>query len=254
MDKKTIIRNFTKCAWVYDKYADIQESAAKTLIDGINEKKVNRILEIGCGTGNYTRLLRAKFKKAKIKAIDISARMVEVAKEKLNNKQIEFIVEDAETMPPEEKADLITSNACFQWFNNLEKALERYCESLNKNGIISFSIFGPDTFRELNIALNCVLKDTAVTANGFLAKEEINFMMKKFFKDVTVGEIEYEQTSLCLKDLLKKIKYTGAQSNSFSGKKHFSLGTFKKIEDAYLSKFKKIKATYQILFFSGKKI
>ncbi len=254
MDKKAIIRNFSRCASVYDKYADIQENAAQVLLGQIGEGKINRILEIGCGTGNYTRLLGAKFKKAKIKAVDISARMVEAAEKKLNNKQIEFVIADAEAMLLSEKADLITSNACFQWFSDLEKALKVYYDLLNKNGIISFSIFGPNTFRELNTALNCVLKGANVTAKGFLTKEEINFMMKKFFRDISIKEIEYKQTHNCLKDLLKKIKYTGAQSNSFNGKKYFTHRTLKKIEDAYLDKFKRIKATYQILFVSGKKI
>lgn len=254
MDKKTIIRNFTRCADRYDKYSDIQKNTAAGLIEQIKESKFSRILEIGCGTGNYTKLLCAKFTNAEIKAVDISARMIEVAKEKLRNEKVDFIVTDAEDLFLNEKVDLITSNACFQWFSNLETALERYNGLLNKNGIISFSIFGPLTFQELNIALKDVLEDATVVADGFLAKEKISFIMEKFFSEGRIKENKYEQTFTSLKDLLEKIKYTGTQGSSLSGRKSFTPQILKKLENAYLGKFKKIKATYQVLFFNGKKI
>ena len=92
MDKKTIARNFSRYAYAYDRYSDVQREAAFELLMLIKKGRFNRIMEVGCGTGNYTLLLREKFKKARIKAVDISDKMIEVASDKLRNK-IEQLLE-----------------------------------------------------------------------------------------------------------------------------------------------------------------
>ena len=107
MDKKTIVRNFSRYAYIYDKYSDVQRGAAFELLKRIKKGRFNRIMEVGCGTGNYTFLLREKFKKARIKAVDISDKMIEVASDKLQNKGIEFMVRDAENMDLNERLSLI---------------------------------------------------------------------------------------------------------------------------------------------------
>ena len=162
MDKTAIIRNFSRYADIYDKYAHVQKASALRLLEQIKEDNFKKILEVGCGTGNYTSFLREKFRAAEFKAIDISDRMLKVAQEKLKTKNIEFILADAEDVNIKERFDLITSNACFQWFDNLEPTLMKYKKLLNLRGIISFSIFGPHTYKELRTSLGYLFKDAAI--------------------------------------------------------------------------------------------
>ena len=122
---------------------------------GIN----NSLLDIGCGTGNYTQLLRNKFPDAVIKAVDICDKMIEVAQNKLKNSKIEFIVDDAETMILTENFDLITSNACFQWFDELDNTIAKYKNLLTEDGIILFSTFGPSTYNELAKSMECFYEE-----------------------------------------------------------------------------------------------
>jgi len=238
MDKKAILKNFSKYARFYDRYADVQNLAALKLANGIKNINPANILEIGCGTGNYTLLLRGKFKNAKIKALDISKEMIEVALGKISGKHIEFSVSDAENADFNEKFDLITSNACFQWFDNLEKALIRYKKLMRKNSVISFSIFGPATFRELNDILKNKLKNTSVAADNFIGEEKIREILGKNFKKIRIKEFIYQESFPRLKDLLDKIKYTGVRGEGLAGRAHLNrrlLG-------------EKISATYQIFF------
>lgn len=246
MDKRVIIRNFTKCADTYDRYADAQKIAALKLLEEIKEGSFKRILEIGCGTGNYTLLLREKFSNAEIKAVDISAGMLEVAANKLRNKKIEFSAADAETMELEGKFGLITSNACFQWFGDLPGALLRYKGLLNKNGVISFSVFGPLTFRELNASLNCIFEETPLAASSFMRKETIKKIVDKNFKAVKIKEVICEEYLPDLKSLLDKIKYSGLRGEGLNGKIFFTPRLLKRLQKVYLDKFKQIKATHQI--------
>jgi malonyl-CoA O-methyltransferase len=264
MDKNIIIRNFSRCAYVYDRYADIQkciaiellklinpvhsirESASKLRKGGVKEDNINNILEVGCGTGNYTLILREKFKNAKIKSIDISKEMIEVATQKLEGKKIEFIVGDGETIDLEERFDLITSNACFQWFQDLEAAFKKYKRLLKDNGLISFSIFGPETFWELNESLKRTLENISISVDNFISQPRLKRLLGNNFKDITLKETRYEESFSCLRELLNKIRYSGIRGYSFNGKFLFTTRLLNKIEDYYLARFNRIRASYQI--------
>lgn len=248
MDKITLIRNFSKFAQLYDKYADVQKLSARELLKQIPENNFSQILELGCGTGNYTFILKNKFKKAKIKAIDIASKMLEIAQSKLKDKRLDFILADAEEADFGETFDLITSNACFQWFQDLENTLLKYKNLLKNNGLIAFSTFGPLTFKELNKALNYLLKHTSIEATKFISKERLKEILGKNFKKAGIEEIKYQESFLSLKDLLEKIKYTGIRGNGVPHKIYFSCQFLKRLEDVYLDKFNQIKATYQVFF------
>lgn len=252
MDKEIIARNFSRCAYFYDSYADMQRKAALEILGQIQDYSFTKVLEIGCGTGNYTFFLREKFKKARITALDISGKMVEVAQEKLKDKDIEFIVGDGEFVNfVDEGFDLITSNACFQWFEDLEKALQKYKGLLRKNGLISFSIFGPLTFWELSASLESLPENTTITANNFIDKAQINKILKHNFNEFKIKELRYRESFSSLLGLLNKIKYTGARGNGAGSKFSLAPQYLKKIEEAYLNKFQRIEATYQIFFCQG---
>lgn len=245
MDKKNIIRNFSRCAATYDNYADVQNKAAGLLLEMTGSERPEDILEIGCGTGNYTLLLRERFRDATIRAVDISEDMIRVAREKFKDEKTEFITEDAEALSLKQEFDLVTSSSCFQWFRDLGAALEKYKGSLKKGGEILFSLFGPDTFRELDFALKSVLKK-ATASCGFSDAETLETLLGKDFKGTQVMEFRHQETFSCLGELLNKIRHTGARGGAEANGLLFSRKLLARLEDAYIGEFKEIKATYQI--------
>ncbi|MGE5197600.1 MAG: malonyl-ACP O-methyltransferase BioC [Deltaproteobacteria bacterium] len=252
MDKTTLIRNFSRCAHSYDAYADVQKrSAAQLLAFTPESSRCMKILEIGCGTGNLTLLLRERFKYAEIKAIDISEKMVEVAAKKLNGKGVKFIIADAETIILDEGFDLIASNACFQWFDDLENALLKYCGLLNEGGTLLFSMFGPSTFGELNAALTNTFRRASTSSVNFYAKEKITGILKRGLKAVKVGETEYRESFPSLRELLNRVKYTGIRGAGFNAGLSFTSRSLQRLEEEYLGKFNEIRATYQVFFCRG---
>lgn len=252
MDKLKIADNFSRYAHLYDKYASVQNKAVSELASSLEGNSFSKILELGCGTGNYTLLLREKFKDARIRALDISEKMVGVARNKLKNEDIEFVVADAEDIIPDKDFGLVTSNACFQWLNNLEEVLPRYAELLSQGGIVSFSIFGPQTFCELNAVLKSVLEDS-VDSSYFCDRGRLEGILKANFKSVKIKEVYYRESFTGLKGLLEKIKYSGIRGSGLSKKIYFSRGLLEKLEKAYLDKFQEISVTYQVFFCSGEK-
>jgi len=249
--KLVIEKNFSKYAEYYDSHCSIQNLCAQDLIDIVRPGDFNSILDIGCGTGNFTVLLREAFPKAGIKAIDISSKMVELAGKKLSGDKIKFIIGDAEEGRFHERFDLICSNASFQWFENPEETLSRYKNFLHHRGVIAFSAFGPKTFHELHSSLNNISKEEAsISSQSFLKIEDLEQMMKRYFGNIEVKKRLYKERYASLTELLKKIKYSGIRGNSVS-KGMWSPATLSELEKIYKNLFEEIIATYEVFFFRG---
>jgi len=253
MDNSKIANNFSRYAHLYDKYASVQNRAALKLTGSLRNNNFSKILELGCGTGNYTLMLRREFSGAKIKALDISEEMIYVAQNKFKNKDIEFMVADAQKPILDRDFDLITSNACFQWLDDLGKALRGYAKSLRKGGSVYFSIFGPRTFYELDTVLKNVLEESRLDSAYFCDRDSLRAMLKDDFKSVKINEVCYKESFGSLKGLLEKIKYSGIRGNGLNKKVYFSRGLLARLEKAYLDKFQEIGATYQVFFCRGVK-
>jgi malonyl-ACP O-methyltransferase BioC len=247
MNKEIIERNFSRHAELYDKYSDIQRLAARELIKYLPSADVADILEIGCGTGAYTTCLREKFITANLEAFDISSRMLKVARRKLPDDRIRFVLCDGEKPGLNRKFGIITSNAALQWFDDIEESLIKYSNLLTEKGIIAFSIFGPLTFRELRQALNGIFaKPISMDSASFLDDVELGAIMGRYFQSVKIRELLFEKTFPSLVELLRTIKYSGIRGDGAGGAFMWKRDALKKTEEIYRMKFGDIKATYQI--------
>ncbi len=92
------------------------------------------ILEIGCGTGKFTEILKQKANR--ICAVDLSAGMLEMAKQR-NPSGVEFYHEDCESLESfaDNTFDVVTAFNAFSYFPNKEKALAAIRRVLKKGGI-----------------------------------------------------------------------------------------------------------------------
>jgi malonyl-CoA O-methyltransferase len=252
VNKDIIRRNFSRYAHLYDDHALVQKHAAGKLAGRAGKNGISSILEIGCGTGNYTAMLHGKFTGANIMALDISDRMLEMARKKIPGSRVEFISCDAETADVAGRYDLVTSNASMQWFEDLGLAARKYRSALNEKGKFLFSVFGPRTFRELNAVFEKVLaKKDIVPAGGFLSGEEISKTLDPSFRGVSVEEEMLEEEYPSLRALLESIKYTGERGARGAG--YIGPGRMKEAEELYRETFGGIKATYQIFYCRGEK-
>ena len=244
--KETVKKNFSKYALTYDKYAKAQHEAAKILA-GMLPANARNILDIGCGTGILTKMLKDRYKESSICALDISQEMISVAKNKV--KDVDYIVADAEEFSGGRSFDLITSNASLQWFKELEKTLASFKKILDPGGRMVFSIFGPLTFHELSWTIrSCIHKNVFISSKTFHGKTEIEKILGRVFSRSSIKEEVMVEKNKCLKDLLKKIKYTGTQGQGVMGANYMGKEALKKMEDMYKAKHKNLEATYQIFF------
>ena len=100
-----------------------------------------RILDLGCGPGNSTAVLREVFPQAKtILGVDSSEDMV--ARARNEHPELEFAVFDVreELSSLGEKWDVIFSNACLHWIPDHKKLLPRLMSSLSAGGQLAVQV------------------------------------------------------------------------------------------------------------------
>jgi malonyl-CoA O-methyltransferase len=248
--KQRIKNSFSKAAPTYDQYASVQKEVAVRLIDSIQAHLFQNILEIGCGTGNYTELLQKRFPSADITAIDFSSEMISIAACKLNKKKrVRLLVNDAEEFIPEtgKKYDLITSNSTLQWFADLKKGLEHYHGLLANKGVIIFSMMGPETFHELYEIMNTLYPEKVnVAAQYFMQHDDVKSLLHTVFKKVKISETVFTGRHENILGLLKTIKHTGVNIRRNGDRILFTPALLEKAENAYIRRFGAIKVSYQV--------
>jgi len=206
------------------------------------------ILDLGCGTGNFTGILRERFADAEIHAVDISPDMIQVAARKLDNRRVTLWVADVETMELTGPYDLVTANASFQWFEDLPSLMPKLAQACSSEGTLLFSSFGPDTYRELNTCLHELWgPEAASAAERFPDGAVLERLLQEHFQQATVRERVHTATFDCLWDLLRTIRSTGTQGGSF-WEHHFTRADVAALEGAYLERFGRIVATYQVFY------
>lgn len=149
--EQKVIASFSKHVKSYDRHAQLQRSMAERLAALIPNPFPQKILEIGCGTGVFTRHLLARSPSV-ITLNDIAPLMIEHLKNHLeipSNSKI--LVGNAERIQIP-KVNLIAGNAVFQWFQNPKATMQRFHTSLEQAGYLAFSTFGPKTLEEFRSA------------------------------------------------------------------------------------------------------
>jgi malonyl-ACP O-methyltransferase BioC len=142
-----IIESFSKHVKTYDRHAQLQKSMAERLASLLPAPLPPKVLELGCGTGIFTRHLLARGTKELI-LNDIAPAMMDYLRAQMSvPASTTFIPGNAEQVSFP-KVHLIAANAVFQWFQHPEPTLQRLADRLLKNGTLVFSTFGPKTLQE----------------------------------------------------------------------------------------------------------
>jgi malonyl-CoA O-methyltransferase len=212
--KKEICRRFSRAAATYDDYALVQRQCAARLATLLPENfTVKDILEIGCGTGNYTKMLATRFPGARLTALDFSGAMVAQARRKCAGlASVRFLCADGERFLADNRHafDLIASNATMQWFDDPALALAHAARSLADGGLFLASFFGPETLRELAEGLSAAFAvPVSLPAARFADRDRLARMAGAAFGQVAIEAEVYRRTYPCLRELLRHLRHTG---------------------------------------------
>lgn len=123
----------------YARYGDERGRAFIDLVARIDCAAPRRVVDLGCGPGNLTALLAARWPSAVVEGLDSSTEMISRA---ASVDGVAFRVEDAAawTMPAD--ADVVVSNATLQWVPGHQDLLRSWASILPAGGWLAFQVPG----------------------------------------------------------------------------------------------------------------
>lgn len=122
----------------YMQFGDERTQPAIDLAAKILIAKPHKIMDIGCGPGNSTQVLRQRWPAATVSGLDSSPEMINAARRGYPGQ--EWILADAATWQPSAACDIIFSNAAFQWIPQHDLLLNRLFGHVASGGALAFQI------------------------------------------------------------------------------------------------------------------
>lgn len=154
---RQIRRQFGRAAASFDSAAVLPREAGKRLLeslDYLDDRSPSVILEVGCGTGHTAALLKKRWPKARVIALDAALPMLQQAKAQAGWwRPFQRVCADARALPlADASVDLLVSNLCLPFVDDLPAAMAGFRRVLKPGGLMLCSTFGSETLGELDHA------------------------------------------------------------------------------------------------------
>lgn len=148
-DKRRVAASFSRAAASYDSVAALQRAVGVELLARLPmQLATQRWLDLGCGTGHFSRVLAARFPEAEGIALDLAEGMLRHARP-LGGAQ-GFVAGDAEHLPLRDgSVDLIYSSLAVQWCADFPAVLAEAHRVLRPGGVFAFASLCVGTLQEL---------------------------------------------------------------------------------------------------------
>jgi trans-aconitate 2-methyltransferase len=122
----------------YLAFADERTRPAAELLARVPDEAPARVIDLGCGPGNSTALLHARWPAAKIEGLDSSAEMLEQARKA--GVDADWIEADVATWRADAPYDVVFSNATLQWLSDHPALLPRLMAGVAAGGTFAFQV------------------------------------------------------------------------------------------------------------------
>jgi len=125
-------------ASLYLQFANQRTQPALDLIARINMPHPARIIDLGCGPGNSTAMLKNRWPDAAITGLDSSTEMIAAAAQAYPSEK--WVLADAARWTSDAPLDIVFSNAALQWMSNHAALFPHLLEQLKPAGVLAVQI------------------------------------------------------------------------------------------------------------------
>lgn len=212
-DKRLVADSFSRAAGTYDQAAAFQRTVGANLLARLPAGLAPQgIVDLGCGTGHFTRALSTRYQQP-VAGLDLAEGMLRHARRHSPGPHA-WVAADAEALPLRSQSrDLIFSSLALQWCPQLPLALSEACRVLRPGGILAFNTLLEGSLHELREAWRTV--DDHVHVNRFTPLAELETMLAEagfahWRCEVEKHVLHYPQ----LGELTRELKALGANNRN----------------------------------------
>ena len=165
-DPQHIRRAFGRAADGYADAAGLQREVEGWLLESLmylDDTVPDTVLDLGSGPGHAAADMRRRWPRARIVAMDLALPMLRRLDPRAGGglagglglrRGIDRVCGDAAALPlADGSVDVLFSNLCLQWVEDLQAAFAGFRRVLRPGGLLLVSTFGHDTLHELRAAL-----------------------------------------------------------------------------------------------------
>jgi malonyl-CoA O-methyltransferase len=230
LDRRQVRHNFGAAASTYEKHDALQREVQEELSGRLDFylQQPERVLDVGAGTGRGTAMLKKRYPQAQVLALDFALPMLRAAKQHARwLKPFQRVCAEATALPlPDHSVDVLYSNLCFQWIDDLPALFGECARVLKPGGLLAFSSFGPDTLKELRAAW--AEADQQPHVGRFLDMHDVgDALINAGLRDPVLDVSRYTLTYSAPQDLLRELQGLGAtnadrtRGRGLTGKSHY---------------------------------
>ncbi len=250
IDKRLVAERFARARNTYSRAARVQQQVTEKMLRLLARyadagMHFRRIVEFGCGTGSYSRLLQS-LQPETLLLNDLCPEMEACVAELCNPPAVRFEAGDAEALCFPQDSELITSCSTLQWFNEPEAFFLRCRRALAANGVLAFSTFGKKNLQQIR----------QLTGNGlhYLDIGQLQALLSQHFNILHAEEEIVDLPFPTPLHVLKHLKETGVTGTE---KRMWTRTRLQNFCDSYVSQFSRtdgqVPLTYHPIYIIAQK-
>ncbi len=228
---------------LYLKFSDQRARPAADLIAQIKLENPKRIIDLGCGTGNSTEQLHARFPHAELAGLDSSENMLSQARQ--NHPDWNWIQSTIESWHPDGAYDLVFSNAALHWVPGHAALFPRLLSAVAPGGALAVQM--PYNFQSpAHQGMKKVAADPRWSERLHGASEEYHVqpiafyykVLSKAARALNLWEVEYLQIMNGARSILDWVRSTAMRGYlerlpDRAGQKQFEESCLREFEKSY---------------------
>ncbi|MFT3761703.1 MAG: malonyl-ACP O-methyltransferase BioC [Pseudoxanthomonas sp.] len=231
-DRRHIRHAFSRSAQSYDAAAALQREVEKRLLESLEylgDHAPQVVLDVGSGPAHAAAAMHKRWPRAQVVAIDLALPMLKLAKKPGGwwkpafNRDFARVNADAAALPfADASVDVLFSNLCLQWVEDLPAAFAGFRRVLKPGGMLLCSTFGPDTLHELREAFAAADERPHVSPFASIAQFG-DALMRAGFRDPVLDRDGFGLTYPDLPALMRELRALGA-TNALRSRRHTLTG------------------------------